>query len=140
MVAIEILVQRGEGLAHLGCGADRPQRIVLMDLGNPEDGHDGVADELLDGATVVFDRGLHRVEVAFHDVTERFRVERLTHRRRAHHVAEHDRDGLANLRGAFGRGEGCGALPAELVRLGVVVSAHLTLNHPRSLGLSVHRC
>ncbi len=68
-----------------------------MDARNPEDGHDGVADELLDRAAVAFDRGTHRVEVALHDVSERFRVECLTHGCRADHVAEHDRDGLANL-------------------------------------------
>ena len=96
MVAIEIVVQRGECRAHVGCCAHGPQRIVFMDLGNAEDRHDRIADELLDRASVAFDGSLHGHEEALHDVTPRLGVERLAHRRGADDVAEDDRDGLAN--------------------------------------------
>ena len=56
VVAVELRVQRVERRAHLDRGADRAQRVVLVDLRHAEDGHDGVADVLLDGAAVVFDR------------------------------------------------------------------------------------
>ena len=44
-------------------GAHGAERVVLVDLRHAEHGHDGVADELLDGAPVVLDRRPHRVEV-----------------------------------------------------------------------------
>ena len=106
MVTIEIVVQRGECRAHVGCCAHGPQRIVFMDLGNAEDRHDRIADELLDRATVAFDRRLHSREEALHDVTPRLWIERLAHRRGAHDVAEDDRDGLADHRPRFSKDEG----------------------------------
>ena len=45
----------GDGGAHLGGGANGAQRVVLVRDGDPEDGHDGVADELLDGAAVALE-------------------------------------------------------------------------------------
>ena len=46
--ALELLVQRGERELRLVGGPDRPQRVVLVQLRQPEDGHDRVTDELLD--------------------------------------------------------------------------------------------
>jgi hypothetical protein len=80
-VALELLVQSGEALAHLGGGPDRADSIVLVHDGDPEDGHYRVADELLDRALVRLDDGLHLVEVAAHHPAQRFRVEALAESR-----------------------------------------------------------
>jgi 2-polyprenyl-3-methyl-5-hydroxy-6-metoxy-1,4-benzoquinol methylase len=61
------------------------------------------------------------------------RIASLAHSGRTHEVAEHDRDGLANLGPGCGFDERRGALSAEPVGLRVLVSAHLTLDHVRSL-------
>ena len=42
----------------------RAQCVVLVQHGHAEDGHDGVADELLHGASVALDDCLHALEVA----------------------------------------------------------------------------
>ena len=133
VVAVELRVQRLERRAHLARGADGAQRVVLVDLRHAEDGHDGVADVLLDGAAVVFDRRPHRVEVPLHDPTDRLGVERLTHRGGAGDVAEHDRDRLPDLvRGPLG-GQRCGAVLTELRPVPVLVSARLASQHVGSL-------
>ena len=56
LVAFELLVEPAQRLAHLGGRADRAQGIVLVHTRDPEHRHDGVADELLDGAAVALDR------------------------------------------------------------------------------------
>ena len=133
VVTFELRVQRREGSAHLARGTDGPQRVVLMNLRHAEDGHDGVADELLDGAPVMFDRRLHRLEEAFHDTADRLRIERLTHRGRARDVAEHDRDRLADLERSRSRSQGGRAFLTELRAVPILVSAHLAPLHRRSL-------
>ena len=47
VVALELGVQGQERLTDLGSSADGAQRIVLVHRRDAEDGHDGVADELL---------------------------------------------------------------------------------------------
>ena len=54
-VAIE-LAQGGDSLVHGQGGVDRPDRIILVGDRRPEQGHDGVAHELVDGAAVEGDR------------------------------------------------------------------------------------
>src|SRR6266508_5380995 len=54
--------QLGEGVAHLHRCSDRAQGVVLVHLGHAEDGHDRVADELLDRAAVALDDPLHPLE------------------------------------------------------------------------------
>ncbi len=91
-VPLELVVQGGEPFAHLGGGADRAERVVLVDDRNPEDGHHRVADELLDDVpSWPLDDRLHLVEVAAHDAPQRFRVELLAERGRAGHIREDDR-------------------------------------------------
>ena len=63
---LELVVQGREAVAHLERGSQRPQRIVLVQDGSPEDGHHGVADELLDRAAMAFERCPHLVVVARH--------------------------------------------------------------------------
>ena len=117
-VALELLVQPGKALAHLGSGPDRANGVVLVQDGDSEHGHHRVADELLDRALVRLDDRLHLVEVAAHHPPQRFRVEPFAQSRRAGDVREDDRDGLAHLAG--GRrffGQDRAARPAELESL-----------------------
>jgi hypothetical protein len=62
-----------------------------------EHGHDGVADELLDRATVPLDDLLRNLEVARHHSAQALGVELLTELCRPGHVAEEDRHRLAQL-------------------------------------------
>ena len=88
----ELDVQDAKRGAHLGRRSDGPQGIVFMDCGKPEDGHDCVADELLDGAMVAFDGGLHRGEVLGEHGSQGLRIERLAELGRSDDVTEQDRD------------------------------------------------
>ena len=96
-LGLEVAVQVGERLSHLGRGPHRAERVVLVDPGDAEDRHDRVADELLDGAAVRLQDGLHPIEVALHGAAEGLGIEVLAELRRPGHVAEEDRDGLAGL-------------------------------------------
>ena len=109
----EVLVELAERLLHAMRGADRPERVVLVQLRQAEDGHDRVADVLLDRPAVEVEDRLHRVEVAGHDLAERFGIERLAEVRRALEVREDDRDGLAHLLRRQGRGQRRPAEPAQ---------------------------
>jgi hypothetical protein len=73
VIAAEVVVQRVERHEHVGGRPHRPESVVLVDLRNAEDLHDGIADELLDGSAVTLDRGAHRVEEALHHSSQRFR-------------------------------------------------------------------
>ena len=90
--ALELLIQLGQRLTQLGRGAHRPQRVVLVQLGDAEDGHDGIADELLDRAAVPLEHERHLLEEAGHHAAQRLRVEPLTERRRIRDVREQDGD------------------------------------------------
>ena len=70
-----------------------------------EDGHDRVADELLDRAAVALDDPLHPLEVTGEKGTEPLRVERLAERSRAGYVAEENGDGLPLLTGRRDRSQ-----------------------------------
>jgi hypothetical protein len=85
---------------HVGGGADRSEGIVLVHKRDPEHCHHRVADELLDGPSVAFARGLHLVEVARHHPAKCLGIESLAERRGAGDVAEDDRYGLALLVGS----------------------------------------
>ena len=96
-VSIEVLVELRERLAHLGGSPHCTQGVVLVQDGHAEDRHDGVADELLDDATVPRHRGLHRPEVVGHEQAQRFRFELETESRRLDQVREEDGDGLSHF-------------------------------------------
>jgi len=68
-----------------------------VELRNAEHGHDCVADELFDDASVPLELGAHGVEVARHHLPQRLRVELLAHRSGALEVGEHDRHDLSEL-------------------------------------------
>jgi hypothetical protein len=72
-----VIVQVGQAGLHLPRGAHRPEGVVLAHPRQPEHGHHGVADELLDHPAVAFEHRLHLVEVAGQDLADRFGVQRL---------------------------------------------------------------
>src|SRR6185369_9313903 len=53
---LELVVQDREPAPHLGCRPHGPESVVLADPRQPEDGHDRVADVLLDPAAVLLER------------------------------------------------------------------------------------
>jgi hypothetical protein len=63
-VALQVSVQDLYGFTHVDRGPNGAERVVLVELRNTEDGHDGVADVLLDHPPMALDRGSHRIEVA----------------------------------------------------------------------------
>ena len=79
--------------------------IVLPGDGSPPDGHDGVADELLDHAPVARHDGSGQFEVARQQLSHLFRVFRLGEGSEPDEVAEHDRD-LTQLGALAGRERG----------------------------------
>ena len=105
--------------------------IVFADDGHPEDGHHGVADELLDRAAPGLDRRRSDGEIGLQDDPESLRVKQLAHGCGAHHVGEEDGDELAFLasddyldwRGAARAeprilGESSAAFPADGAEIG----------------------
>lgn len=104
-----------KGRAHLVRRAHGTQGVVLVDVRDPEDGHHGIADELLHGSAVPLQHHAHLIEVAGHERAQGLGVESLTQRGGAGDVAEHHRDCLAHLACARGRArEVRRALQAEL--------------------------
>ncbi len=95
----------GDGGAHLGRSANCAQRVVLVRDGDPEDGHHGIADELLDGAAVTLEDHAKILEVAPHPCAQRLGIRRLAERRRTDEVAEENGDDFALLAGRLGRSQ-----------------------------------
>ena len=127
--------QRRERVPHLDRCPHRPQCVVLVHDRHAEDGHHGVADELLDGATVMRDDRLHPIEVAREQRAQPLGIERLAERGRAGEVAEQDGDGLALLVRKLARRFGA-ALRAEPERSFRLEAATRTCGHVASLGVS----
>ena len=75
--SLQVVVDQLKACTHFGGGTDGPERIVLVEDGNAERRHHGIADEFLDRAAVVLDRLADLVEVALHDPPHRLRVELL---------------------------------------------------------------
>ena len=73
----ELIAQRGERERELRRSPDRSERIVFTDGGDPEDGHHGVADVLLDVAAVALDDGAKGREVAGLDRRASFGIQGL---------------------------------------------------------------
>jgi hypothetical protein len=100
---LEFAVELRQRVAHVHGAARRAQRVVLVQVRVAEDGHDRVADVLLDLPAVALDRLVHGREVAPHDAVQRFRVQALGERREAGQVAVQGRDRLAGEGGRVGR-------------------------------------
>ena len=92
VLTLELVVEPARSLAQRGCGTHRAKGVVLVQHRHAEDGHHGVADELLDHAAVSLDDAPGRVVVPGQHPTERLRIEAFTHRRRVRQVAEEDGD------------------------------------------------
>ena len=75
MVALQIAVRRGDRLAELPRSPDGAKRVVLMPLGDAEDRHRSVANELFHRAAVPPDHRLHGVEVTPHHRPQRFGIQ-----------------------------------------------------------------
>jgi hypothetical protein len=95
VVTLELIIEAGERLFHLVCGAGGAECVVLVHLRHAEDRHCGVADELLDRAVVPLDDRADGVEVAPHDAAEDLRIERCPQAGEVDNVHEEDGDGLA---------------------------------------------
>ena len=96
-LARELGVENRQRFSHLYCRANGSQRVVFVNSGDPEDGHNGVADELLDGPAMPLDDRLHRREVAAHQRSHGLGIELLTKRGGPGNVAEEDCYDLARL-------------------------------------------
>ena len=73
--ALELIVENVECLAHLDCGPDGAQGVVLVQDRNAEDGHDGIADVLLDYPAMTLDDPAHLAEVACQEISVRLWIE-----------------------------------------------------------------
>ena len=87
----ELFAERDDPIADFAGCSDGSERVILVRAGDPEDGHDGVSDELLDGSPMVLDDAANLFEVTAHRSTQRLGVELLAERRRTTHVAEEHR-------------------------------------------------
>ncbi len=76
-----------DGIAHRQGGTNGAFSVVLMQPGNAEHDHDGIADELLDRSTVRFGDGLHPLEVTRHHTANQLWI-----------VARADRGGVDDIR------------------------------------------
>ena len=92
---LDAVAQAGDSLDQLEAGADAQLGIVFVHDRRAPDGHDGIADELLDRAAVALDDVPSEVEVAAERVADILRVTLLGKRREAHEIGEKDADELA---------------------------------------------
>ena len=83
---------------HVEGGSHRPERVVLVDAREAEDGHHGVADELLHRAAVPLDGDPHLLVPRAHQLAQRLGVETLAEHGRIGQVAKEDADGLPRCR------------------------------------------
>ena len=88
---LQLRAQGAYSLAHLDCRPKRADGVVLVPARNAEDSDHGIADELLDGAAMAFERRPRVRIVARHHPAQRLGVEGLSQRRRACHVREDHR-------------------------------------------------
>ena len=134
VAGLELVVQLAEPVSELGGRAHGAQSVVLVHGRHAEDGHHGVADELLDGAAVPLDDRLRGLEVARHHAAQALGVDPLAERGRAGDVAEEHRHDLARLPRARSRGQHGTAGVAEACALPVLGPATRADEHETSLG------
>ena len=134
-----------ERFPQLRHGSHRPQRVVLVDDGNPEDSHHRVADELLDRSPVVLENAADLDEVAREHPPVALRVERLAERRRVDHVREDDGHRLAHLARRSSLLQGGAACEAEpcVIRVGLATpgaSGHVLVKYGEKRAASTLAC
>ena len=96
-VGLQFPVELCDVCAQPGCGAYRPQRIVLMQHRDTENGHHRVSDELLHRAAMMFDNAAGSIEIPPHDLPEALRIQQLPQSRQPRHIAKQHRHRLALL-------------------------------------------
>ena len=87
----------GHGFTEREGGAERAIGIVVVRLGDAEDRHDRVADELLDGPAAVTDHARGGGVIGGHDRPDVLGIAGVGERGRARDVGEQDRDDAALL-------------------------------------------
>ena len=130
--SFEACVQRLEARLHFGRGADAAECVVLVGCGHAEHAHDRVADELLDGSAVCFDRTSHLAEVVEHQLPDRLGIDPFGERGRSGDVREQQRRGLAPL--ILLRRQAHAAAVAEPCRGHVLVAAERAGRHLAEAG------
>ena len=102
---LDACAERRHGVDEVEGGADGQLGIVLVSGRRAPDGHDRIADELLDGAAVAADHVAGKVEVAGQRVADVLRVALLGEWREADQIREQDCYQLALTGGRWcGRG------------------------------------
>ncbi len=96
-VKAQLVAKPPRALGDGKAGPHRAQRVVLMHVGQPENGHHRVADELLGPATQSGQFFGGGVEEAPQHLASAFGVQSLREARRVHQVREQDCDQLALL-------------------------------------------
>jgi hypothetical protein len=76
-------LELGQRVPHLDRRAQRAQGVVLVHGRHAEHGHHGVADELLDAASVALDNALHALEVGREQCAQPLGIDRFAERGRA---------------------------------------------------------
>jgi len=133
-----VVVERLDGVEHLQGGPDGPQRVVLVCLGGAEDGHDGVAEVLVDVTAVGLDDPAEFGEQVADDPLDGLRVATLGERGEPGEVGEQDGEGSPFFLCDFGRER------AELAAT-LATETHLQLGRPlrpavrTGHALTVHR-
>jgi hypothetical protein len=79
-VALQFLVEFGQGRLQLHRSPYRPEGVVLVQPGDAEHPNDGIADELLDRPLMSFQHLAHPLEVLAYHPLERLRVQAFTQR------------------------------------------------------------
>ena len=113
----EVLPEGGEGALHLKRGPHRPLGVVFVGDGRPEQGHDGVADDLVDLTPEGGDVGDESLEAAVDEVLHVLGVGRLGEGGEPDQIGEQDR-GDAPLVGPDHEGVAAGRAEPGLVRRG----------------------
>ena len=131
--AQQILVQLAEAVTQLRRGAHAPQRIVLVENGDAEHRHHGIADELLHRPPVTFDDQSRCVEVARHHAPQRLGIESLAERSRSGHIAEQQGHRLALLARLPRSAQSAATGLTEASSLPILMAATRTTGHGRSL-------
>src|SRR5262249_8235748 len=84
-----------EGALDTERGMHRAPRMILMSDRRPEQRHDAVAEELIDGALVAMDFGQHQLEGTSHESVHVLRIQPIGHRGESRHVDKEHGDLLA---------------------------------------------
>lgn len=92
-------VELGQALLHGGGSAHGAFGVILVDPRHTEDGHDGVAGELLDGATEGLDLLTHLIEEGQEECAEVLGILLGGERGRPHEIGEENRDRFALVAG-----------------------------------------